>query len=221
MYFRGMAMDHHPPVEPFLYATRVEPDALPQYHLALEQYHAMIDAGIIGEDEHVELLNGLLTRSMSVNPPHAAALRRTARWLRAALAGQALEVFEEDPITLPPDSEPEPDIAVVDARADDYAGQHPGPDDIHLLVEVADDSLRRDRLVKLPLYAGAGIREYWIVNLRERQLEVYTDPLPARPAVERAPSYADIVVYASGDRLRHPLYGEVEVEALLPPEAMV
>lgn len=200
---------------PPLAATSVRPASGP-YRFTLEQYHAMIRAGILGEDDRVELIAGYLTQAMSVNPPHAASVYRCTEWLRARIDGDTGMLFSERPISLPPHTEPEPDIVVAAHRADAYATAHPTPDAISLVVEVADDSLERDRKLKLPRYAEAGIAEYWIVNLRDRQLERYTEPLPARPEVGQDAAYAKTAVARAGEVLEHERFGEVAVDALLP-----
>jgi Uma2 family endonuclease len=85
-------------------------------------------------------------------------------------------VRSQSPITIPPENEPEPDVAIVTGVPDDYSTQHPGPTEIVAVMEVADSSLRRDRVTKLQVYANAGIPTYWIVNLLTDQIEVYTSP---------------------------------------------
>ncbi len=163
--------------------TPAAPGPLPQpapeqdeavWPLSVEQYHAMIRAGILDDGDPVELLEGFLIQKMAKNPPHC----RTRRLLVKALAPilpPGWDVDTQGAITTL-DSEPEPDVFVYRSRDDDYADSHPGPPDLALVVEVADSSLRRDRGRKKRLYARAAIREYWIVNLIDRQVEVYTSP---------------------------------------------
>ena len=193
-----------------------EQDPTGPYRLSLAQYHAMIAAGVLGEDNRVELLDGYLTARMSTNPPHAAAVYRCSEWLRGRTDREQTFVFTERPITLPPASEPEPDVAAVVSRADFYTSSHPKPADVSLVVEVADDSLTKGRTVKQRIYAEAGILEYWIVNLRARQLERYTQPRPARPEVGQLASYAEAEVVRAGETYDHPTYGELAVDELLP-----
>ena len=132
-------------------------------------------AGILGADEHVELLHGVIFK-MAINPPHAWAVNWLNQCFSAALAGRAL-VICQNPLRLSDDWDdnqlPQPDLMLVRDRA--YA-DHPLPDDVQLVVEVSDSSLAKDVAVKLPLYAQAGIAEAWIVNLIDRRLEVYTEP---------------------------------------------
>jgi Uma2 family endonuclease len=146
----------------------------PIYRLSVEQYHRMIEAGVLDEDDPVELLEGWLVKKMPKNPPHGYAKWKLAELLRGTIAGGWI-VKAEDPVTAT-DSEPEPDLTVVRGRIDDYRTRHPGPEDTALAAEVADSSLRRDRGLKKRIYARAGIPVYWIVNLVDRRIEVYTEP---------------------------------------------
>ncbi len=142
--------------------------------LSVEQYHQMIRAGILGDEDRVELLEGWLVQKMTKNPPHTLA----TRLVRDALAEAAPPdwfIGSQDPITLD-DSEPEPDVSVCRGSPREYAGRHPGASEVDLVVEVADSSLDRDWGSKKKIYARNRITTYWIVNLLENHLEVYTDP---------------------------------------------
>ncbi|MEG5036580.1 Uma2 family endonuclease [Microcoleus sp. AT3-D2] len=143
--------------------------------LSIEQYHAIIQAGILTDDDSVELLEGWLVFKMPKNPPH----RVTTRLVRTALENilpAGWYVDSQEPITLS-NSEPEPDIVVVRGDTRQYLDRHPGAEDIALIIEVSDTTLQRDRTVKKRIYARAGISIYWIVNLVEEQIEVYSQPL--------------------------------------------
>jgi Uma2 family endonuclease len=143
--------------------------------LSIEQYHAIIQAGILTDDDSVELLEGWLIFKMPKNPPH----RATTRLVRTALENilpAGWYVDSQEPITLS-NSEPEPDIVVVRGDTRQYLDRHPGAEDIALIIEVSDTTLQRDRTVKKRIYARAGISIYWIVNLVEEQVEVYFQPL--------------------------------------------
>jgi len=144
------------------------------WRLSIDKYHAMIREGILTEDDPVELLEGLLIRKMSKNPPHTVATSLVRKALER-LVQAGWHVNTQEPITCE-DSEPEPDVKVVRGAPRDYLNRHPGPQDVALVVEVSDSSLTQDRGVKKRLYAVARIPVYWIVNLLERQIEVYTDP---------------------------------------------
>ncbi len=150
----------------------VVPD-YPIWRLTVEQYHEMIASGILTEDDPIELLEGWLVTKMPINPPHNLATHLTHDALRSIVpSGWFINV--QGPITTA-DSEPEPDIMVARGSRRQYFERHPSPEDIALVVEVADATLQRDRTLKLHVYASAGIVAYWILNLVERQLEVYSD----------------------------------------------
>jgi Uma2 family endonuclease len=140
----------------------------------VDEYHRMIQHGILTEDDPVELLEGWITPKMPRNPPHDGTLDRAEDALASRLPA-GWRVRSQKAITLP-DSEPEPDIAVVPGPASRFLHQHPGPSDIALVIEVSDTTLARDRTDKGRIYARAGIEAYWIVNLVDMQVEVYTDP---------------------------------------------
>ena len=190
----------------------------PPARFTIEQYHAMVEANILTEDTRVELLAGQIVSQMPINPPHAATLRRLNKLLTRRLSDAGHECFKENPLSLSSDSEPQPDLFVVTERDDDYETAHPTPADVHLVVEIADSSLKHDREGKMPLYAAAGIREYWIVNLVDRQLERYTEPTPEVPAIGRLATYARSEVFADGEQLTHPVYGTIVVADLLPTQ---
>jgi Uma2 family endonuclease len=146
----------------------------PIYRLSVAQYHAMARTGILTEDDPVELLEGWLVRKMTKNRPHTVVTRRLRSALERILPADWY-VESQEPVTTA-DSEPEPDVLVVRAELRDNLERQPGPEDVALVVEVADSSLRLDRGTKKRIYARAGIPVYWIVNLIEQQIEVYIDP---------------------------------------------
>lgn len=145
----------------------------------------MIRLGILSDDDPVELLDGWLVYKMPKNPPHRATTKLTRNALEAVIP-EGWYVDTQEPITLA-DSEPEPDVVVVRGNTRDYLDRHPGASDIALIIEVADSTLERecprdtlrDRTSKQRLYARAGIPIYWIINLPEKQIEVYTEPVVA------------------------------------------
>jgi len=150
------------------------PAGEPLWRLSVEQYHAMIDAGILTDDDPVELLGGYLVSKMPKKPQH----RLSTRLVRDALErllGAGWYVDSQEPITTS-DSEPEPDVVVVRGDPRQYHDRHPGPQDLALVVEVSDATLQRDQTLKKAIYAQAGIAVYWIVNLPESRVEVYTGP---------------------------------------------
>lgn len=139
-----------------------------------EDYHRMYQAGIFTENDHVELLAGEIRELSPVGPHHAAIVKRLNRRLSQLLPSSLL-LSVQDPIRLSDNSEPEPDLAVVTARDDFYQGGHPTPDDILFVIEVADTTIYYDRDEKLPRYAQALLREVWIVDVHNEQVEQYTD----------------------------------------------
>jgi Uma2 family endonuclease len=163
------------------------------WRCSVEQYHEMIQAGILDEDDRVELLDGWLVRKMTENPAHTSATEGTYDSL-VRIVPRGWYVRFPHPVTLP-GSEPEPDLAVARGDRHRYAQRHPGPGDLGLVVEVADATLRSDRTLKKRLYAAAGIPVYWIVNLVDRCLEVYTAPNRASDP----PDYQDRQDYAADD----------------------
>lgn len=144
------------------------------FRLSVDQYHELVRAGILTDEDPVELLEGILVFKMPKKPPHVLGNNLVRRCVDSLLPPQ-WHYQSQDPITLA-DGEPEPDGAVVRGRLEDYAHAHPGPKDVAIVIEVADTSLERDRGIKLRSYARAGIAVYWIVNLIERQVEVCSDP---------------------------------------------
>jgi Uma2 family endonuclease len=147
------------------------------YRLSVEQYHAMIRFGILTEDDPVELLEGCLVLKMGINPKHWYATGQLRDWL-IGLGLTNYFVHSQEPIVTD-DSEPEPDVAVVRGKRLDYFDVSPSTRGIALVVEVSDSTLLHDRTVKKRIYARAGIPIYWIVNLIDQQIEVYTQPTVA------------------------------------------
>lgn len=139
----------------------------------LAEYHALIAAGVLGEDDHVELLEGVIVEMTPQKRPHALFISRLSERLFEARPA-ALRVRVQLPLTLDDGSEPEPDLAVVSRQEEEAAESHPRT--ALLVVEVADASLRKDRVVKGRLYARAGIPEYWIADLERRAVEVHSEP---------------------------------------------
>lgn len=144
------------------------------WRFKVKQYHRMIAARVLSQDDPVELLGGWLIRKMTQQPTHPIAVD-LLREAFAGCRGRPLYVRTQAPITLG-EGEPEPDVALVRGNRGEYVQRHPKPAELFLVVEIADTSLARDRGVKQQMYAQAGVPVYWIVNLIERQVEVYTDP---------------------------------------------
>jgi Uma2 family endonuclease len=148
------------------------------YRLTLEQYEAMVDSGIFTGRDQVQLINGYLVAKMTQNTPHATADDLCGDQLNRVIPpGWYVRVAK--PIRLPTESsEPEPDRCVVRGSIRDYSARHPGPADLALAVEVADSSPDDDRM-QADIYGRAGIPVYWIINLIDRQVEVYSTPGPS------------------------------------------
>jgi Uma2 family endonuclease len=143
----------------------------------------MVEAGIVGEDEHVELLDGALVEMSPQGSKHAGMIGRVADRLRNAYSGTAL-VREEKPLVSSPHDLPEPDVAVVRGRADQYVDSHPNGHDAILVIELAWSSQRIDRR-KASIYAAGGVAVYWLLDLAARQLEVRTTPVDGAYQVTR------------------------------------
>ena len=139
------------------------------------EYYAMADAGILMEKDRVELLDGEIVVMAPIGNRHQSSVDGHGEMFTLRLQGRA-NVRIQGLVRLDDDNEPEPDVTLLRRREDYYATGHPGPDDVLLLIEVADSTLEFDRNVKLRLYARAGIPEVWISNLRDRRVESYTDP---------------------------------------------
>lgn len=165
----------------------------PLYRLTVEQYHAMLKAGILVEGEKCELIEGILVQKMTRGRPHYLTIVRLSHQLSSALPN-GWHVESENAITTE-DSEPEPDAAVIRGAVEDYPTEHPKGSDVGLVIEVSDSTLSYDRTDKKRIYARAGIPVYWIVNLRERTIEVYTDPSGSA----EAPDYRARQVYTPGE----------------------
>jgi Uma2 family endonuclease len=174
----------------------------------------MIRSGILTEDDPVELLEGWIIYKMPKNPPHRAATKLTRNALEE-IVPSGWYVDAQEPITVE-DSEPEPDVVIVRGNTRDYLDRHPGSQDIALIVEIADSTLERDRTFKKRIYARAGIPVYWIINLPEQQLEVYTEPieLASEPTYQQRQDYSlsdEVVVAIEGREV-----SRLNVRDLLP-----
>jgi len=151
--------------------------SLPLRRLKVSEYHKMGEEGILSEDEHVELIDGVIIQMSPKGSRHSAVLRQLAfQFYQLVIERKAL-LSVQDPVVLDDETEPEPDLALVKIREDAYSEAHPHPDDVLLLIEVSDTTLDYDKEVKLPRYASSRIPEIWIVNLVNNIIEVYREPL--------------------------------------------
>jgi Uma2 family endonuclease len=148
---------------------------VPRHRLTVRDYHRLAEAGVLGEDDRVELLEGQLVDMAAIGPRHALAVDALTELLVFAAAGQAV-VRVQNPIVLDDGSEPQPDFTLLRRPWQGYPEEHPRPPDVYLLVEVADSSLDFDLGAKLELYARAGIREFWVVDLTTNRVLVHRNP---------------------------------------------
>ena len=147
------------------------------WRMPIERYHQMIDAGVLGTDDRLELIDGLLVEKMPKSPLHSH-LKRLLQHLLTEQCGAAAFVLSEDPITLAgSNSEPEPDLAVVRGALADYATSHPTGADVALVVEIAGTSLAKDHALAA-IYAAGGVASYLIVDAAAKTLRLHTEPSP-------------------------------------------
>jgi Uma2 family endonuclease len=164
---------------PDLLTTTIE--SSPSIHLkywTVHDYYRIGDLGILDPSERTELINGHIVVMTAKGTPHVLTLRLLANALGEAFGDRSVVVSTQDPIRLDNFSEPEPDLAIVKGTILDYAEHHPVPEDIYLVIEVADATLKQDCEVKDKLYARANIPEYWVVDIKNRQVRIFRDPTP-------------------------------------------
>jgi Uma2 family endonuclease len=181
------------------------------HRITVDEYDRMTRAGAINNPERVELINGFLVDKMAKSPGHGFSTKRIIKVVEPLLpAGWTWR--SEQPVRIPDFDEPEPDVTIVRGTDEDYEHRHPDPDDVGLLIEISLATLDRDRTEKLPAYARGRIPVYWIVNLVDRQIEVYTGP--------REGSYVSREDFKPGQAvpvvIDGQVLGEVAVEAILP-----
>jgi len=175
----------------------------------VDEYYRMAESGILREEERVELIEGEIVRMAAIGSRHAACVDRlTSLFVRGI--GDRFQVRVQNPVRLSDRTEFEPDLAVLRLRPDGYAGGHPGPADVLLVIEVADSSLDKDREIKAPLYAQAGIVEYWLVNLVEQTIDVSREPTEG--------TFRNVDRHGRGDVLHPRAFAglAVPVDAVLP-----
>jgi Uma2 family endonuclease len=155
--------------------TRATKPEIVPYRLSVTQFEAMVDADIIPEGRHVELLDEMLVDKMTKHRPHSIAAGQ-ARDLLAAIVPGGWHVDHKEPIQISRYDQPEPDVFIVRGQRRDYPKRPPGPKDLALIVEVSDVTYAKDRGAKWRLYAVGRVVTYWIIRLSTRQIEVYTRP---------------------------------------------
>jgi len=188
----------------------LEPSCLKR--LTVQDYNRMSELGILDPDERTELIAGQIVIMVAKGTPHVTSLHLLANDLRDRLGNTAL-VRTQDPIHLDNYSEPEPDIIIAQGTVLDYANHHPRPSDIDLVVEVADSTLKKDCEIKDKLYAQAGITDYWVVDLKNRQLHIFRDPTPT--------GYTSHLILSEPSKISPLAFPNITLSltALLPPVA--
>ena len=159
-------------VEPATQSSLTEPAP---HRFTVDEYYRMGETGIIGPEQRVELLDGEIIDMAPIGSFHGGTVNTLIRLLATAAKGRWLVVVQ-NPVRLGPRSEPQPDFMLVKPSADDYKSRHPVPEDVFLLIEVAESSLAYDRNRKIPAYGRAGIREVWIINLLQETIEMFREP---------------------------------------------
>jgi Uma2 family endonuclease len=150
-------------------------ETLQRRKLSVSDFHRMGEAGILGEDDRIELIDGEKIERAPIGSLHASKVNLLSRTLHLAVGDDA-SISVQNPIALPPRDEPQPDIVLLRPRTDYYRDSLPSAADILLLIEVADTTLRYDREIKMPLYARHGIVEAWLVDLQSESVIVHRQP---------------------------------------------
>jgi Uma2 family endonuclease len=173
----------------------------PRHRWTVADYHKMGEVGLLAEDARVELIEGEIVEMAPIGSPHGGKVKRLIHLFNGSIGGKAI-VAAQDPVILGNHSEPQPDIALLKWRDDYYEKAHPQPEDVFLVIEVSDSTVRYDRDVKIPLYARHGIMEAWLLDIPNRGLEVYRNP--------QAGKYQQMMRYTEG-----------QLAPLALPEAML
>ncbi len=177
-----------------------------EFLLTTEDYHRMAESGILDEDDRVELIDGKIVPMSPIGSLHMTCVNRLTRLFAEHTDEKQVEVSIQNPVRLGPHQEPEPDVALFRVLNE---VRLPTAEDVLLLIEVADTTLAKDRTIKLPRYAEAGIPHVWIVNLEDARLETYAAPAAGR--------YAEEAIYRADDDIALPHTEKtVRVGKLLP-----
>ena len=182
---------------------------LPVRRFTVAEYYAMAEAGILTEDDRVELLDGVIVEMAPVGSRHVGCVNLYTRWL-SQLVGDRAILQVQGSIHLDDDTEPQPDLALLRNRPDFYSSSHAEPSDVLLLIQIADSSVGYDRHEKLPRYAQAGIPEVWITVLSERIIEDHSEPVDG--------VYTRNLIYVPGDTISPGALPDIElaVSDILP-----
>jgi Uma2 family endonuclease len=175
------------------------------------EYHQINDLGIIDPDERTELIAGQILMMAAKGTAHVLTLRLLASVLESLLGDGSVFVSTQDPIQLDNFSEPEPDLALVKGSILDYVDRHPRAEDIYLVVEVADSTLKQDCELKDKLYARSGIADYWVIDLKYRRVHIFQQPTPTgytSHLILTAPNLVSPLAFPTAI---------VSIESILPP----
>ena len=183
---------------------------LTRWQFTVDDYHRMTEAGILLEDDRVELIEGELIKMSAIGNRHNAAVDRLNELFVERLQHRGI-VRVQGSVRLNERNEPQPDLVILRRRPDFYERATAGPDDIFLVVEVADSSLDFDRDIKAPLYARTGVPEFWIVDLEARNISVYRDAGPT--------GFGRLDTYGAGDRVSPSALPDlgIAIEEVMPP----
>jgi Uma2 family endonuclease len=178
---------------------------------SVEDYHRMLGAGILSEDDRVELIDGEIVEMAPIGPRHASQVDFLARLLWQRVGGRAI-VRVQNPIRLGKQSEPQPDLCLLRPRRDYYRRSHPTAVDVMLVIEVAEATAEYDRQVKVPLYGRHGVAEVWLVDLEAQRVEVYRRP--------RAEGYEEVRSLGRGETVSPLSFPDLTlgVDELLEPQ---
>ncbi|MDJ0731461.1 MAG: Uma2 family endonuclease [Crocosphaera sp.] len=173
----------------------------------LEEYHRLIELGFFASEERLELIRGDIVKMAPKRTPHSVCTCLLLEELYSLFRGKAT-VRGQEPIIIPPDSEPEPDIVIARKKEDNYLSSHPQVSDILLVIEIADSTLKFDREVKLPLYSEAGIMDFWLINLVDQQLETYRQPYETSKGDY---NYRSQQIYLADDIINFPNFSDISL----------
>jgi Uma2 family endonuclease len=174
---------------------------VPTRKFTVDEYYKMADIGILSEDDRVELIEGIIVEMPPTGSDHADVVDALQEALSEGI-GRAGRIRIQNPLRLSDDSEPVPDIVIADYRR--YKAGHPRPEDVLLLIEVSDTARRYDRNTKIPLYAGAGIREVWLVDLTERRFHIFRAPVGGK--------FTETQVLARGESISPVAFAAVSID---------
>ncbi len=179
--------------------------ALTRKRFTIEDYHRLGELGFFEETERVELIRGEIITMPTKKTPHSVCNTRLVSQLITMLGEKAI-IRGQEPIMIPPDSEPQPDVVIAINKPDEYLSSHPYPQDILLLIEISDSTLKYDRETKLSLYSEAEIKNYWIINLVNNYLEDYQKPFQD---LQGNFSYANKEIFLPDSQIKIPGFPDI------------